>query len=282
VADFAGYVGGAKWNLRSEIHSSDDSSFSDHAGDPTPTRSIRPRAYGHSLVTHNSPKSGSSERSDHLTEETHETARMAQVNQIHQALGQFVVEFSRMVHTMESDLYFSVGGNQHLFFAVTAELTADPLARAWRSIMSESPDLTDEDRKILSNIHAEVVALIQLRNDWSHGTWFVGYGNESSEWSRAILERFKNSSKGLTRPSELDSTPTAGYILDVASHVKFVTQAVMDFGANVHLLRDKATSTHPTGRIRIAKIEGRRQFQMSSNGVDWQSSQMPLRSTQPS
>lgn len=218
-----------------------------------------------------------------MTEDSQETLRTAQVNQVHQALGQFVVEFSRMVHAMETDLYFSVGGNQHLFFAVTAELTADPLARAWRSIMSESPDLTNEDRKILSSIHDEVKVLIQLRNDWSHGTWFVGYGNEStSDWSQAWLHRFKNSAKGLVRPSELDSAPTAAYILDVASHTRFVTQAVMDFGANVHLLRDKVTEKHPADRIRISKIDGRRQFQMSSNGADWQSSQMPRRSAQPS
>jgi hypothetical protein len=216
-----------------------------------------------------------------MTEDTQETTRTAQVNQIHQALGQFVVEFSRMVRTMESDLYFSVGGNQHLFFAVTAELSADPLARAWRSVMSESPDLTDEDRKILSNIHAEVVDLIQLRNDWSHGTWFVGYGESTNDWSQALLRRFKNSSKGLTKPSELNSAPTAAYISDVASHVKFLTQAVMDFGGNVHLLRDKLTTTHPTDRFKVSKIEGRRQFQMSSNGVDWQTSQMPLRFTPP-
>jgi hypothetical protein len=216
-----------------------------------------------------------------MTEDTEETIRTARVNQIHQAVGQFVVEFSRMVHTMESDLYFSVGGNQHLFFAITAELSADPLARAWHSVMSESPDLTDEDRKVLSNIHAEVVDLIQLRNDWPHGTWFVGYGESDGDWSQALLHRFKNSSKGLTTPSKLNSTPTAAYISDVASHVKFLTQAVMDFGANVHLLRDKVTTTHPTDRIKISKIEGRRQFQMSSNSVDWKSSKMPLRSTSP-
>jgi hypothetical protein len=215
-----------------------------------------------------------------LTEGYTESIRTAQINEIYQALGHFVVEFSRTVDNMQTDLYFSVGGNQHLFFAVTAELTADPLARAWRLIMSESPELAAEDRKILSGIHAEVTDLIQLRNDWSHGAWFVGYGDEG-DWSQAWLHRFKNSSKGLTRPDGLDDAPTASYIHSVASHTKFVAQAIMDFGANVHLLRDKTTKKHPTDRIKISKADGCRQFQMSTNGVDWQSSQMPVRSTRP-
>jgi hypothetical protein len=185
-----------------------------------------------------------------------------------------------MVDAMETGLYFSVGGNQHLFFAVTAELTAYPLAQAWRSIMSESKDLTDDDRKVLSGIHGEVSNLIQLRNDWSHGTWFVGYGNDStSDWSRAALHRFKNSSKGLSSPDNLETLPDAAYIKAVSLHVKFLAQAIFDFGTNVHLLRDGRTTTYPSNRIRIKKEAGRRQFQMSSNGRDWQISQMPLRSS---
>ncbi len=213
-----------------------------------------------------------------MTEPSRETGRLAQMNEIYQALGQFLVEFSRMVSAMESDLYFAVGGNQHLFWSVTAELTADPLARAWRSIMAQSTDLTEDDRKVLSGICGEITDLITLRNDWSHGTWYVGYGNESTDdWSRAALQRFKNSSKGLMTPSDLEVLPTAAYIKDVAEHAAFITQAIFDFGANVRLLRDKRTRTHPSNRIRVTKNDGRRQFQMSSNGTDWQSSEMPLR-----
>lgn len=213
-----------------------------------------------------------------MTEPSRETARLAQTNEIYQALGQFLVEFSRMVNMMEGDLYFAVGGNQHLFWSVTAELTADPLARAWRSVMAQSTDLSEDDRKVLSGIYGEITDLITLRNDWSHGTWYVGYGNESTDdWSKAALHRFKNSSKGLATPSDLEVLPTAAYIKDVAAHVAFITQAIIDFGANVRLLRDKRTNTHPNNRIRVTKKDGRRHFQMSSNGADWRSSEMPLR-----
>jgi hypothetical protein len=207
-----------------------------------------------------------------MAEPSRETDRLAQVNEIYQALGQFLVEFSRMVNQLESNLYFAIGGNQHLFWAVTAELSADPLARAWRSVMAESEDLSDGDRKILSGIAGEITDLIKLRNDWSHGTWSVGFGNE-----RASLHRFRNSSTGLGTSSDLEVLPTAEYIKDVAAHTAFIAQAIFDFSVNVGLLREKRTKKHPIDRIRVTKMGGRRQFQMSSNGTDWRSSEMPHR-----
>lgn len=218
-----------------------------------------------------------------MTEASGETLRTAQVNGIYQALGRFITEFSRMVSAMETSLCFCVGGNQQLFLAVTAELTADPLARAWRSIMSQTTDLTDTDQTILSSIHGEVVHLIQVRNNWSHGTWFVGYGNDlTTDWSQAWLHRHKNSSKGLVVPSDLETLPTADYIEQVASHTEFMTQVVLDFGINVQLLRNGTTTTRPSDRIRVIKVDDRRQFQMSSNGITWKSSSIPVRAGRPS
>jgi len=78
-----------------------------------------------------------------MTEPVDKTVRMAQTNEIYQALGQFFVQFSRMVHAMEADLFFMVGGSQQLLRAITAELTADPLARAWRSVVTQVTDLSD-------------------------------------------------------------------------------------------------------------------------------------------
>jgi hypothetical protein len=213
-----------------------------------------------------------------LTESSSETDRTVYMNQIYEALGRFVVEFSRMVAAMEHGLYFAVGGNQHLFFAVTAEITADPLARAWRSIMAESQDLKEDDRKVLSDIYKEIVDLIRLRNDWSHGTWYVGYGKSTDDWSKAALDRFKNSSTGFARSSSVEGLPTAEYINAVAAHTVFVAQLIFDFETNVHLLRDKSTTKHPSDRIHVVKEDGRRRFQMSSGGIDWRSSAMPSRS----
>lgn len=212
-----------------------------------------------------------------MTESSNAADRMTQINGIYQALGQFFVEFSRMVSAMESGLYFVTGGDQKLIRAIVAELTADPLTRAWRSVMIQGANLPENDRKVLSELTAEISDLINLRNDWAHGTWFVGYGNETTtDWSKAALMRFKNSAKGLARPSKLESLPTAEYIQKVATHVTYIAEAIFTYGLIVAERRaGRLQGTHPSDRIRVKKKSGHRQFQVTNNGSDWRSSEMP-------
>jgi hypothetical protein len=212
-----------------------------------------------------------------MTESSSDVDRTAHINEIYQSLGQFFVEFSRMLSAMEGGLYFITGGDQGLIRAIVAELTADPLTRAWRSVMIQGIDLSESDRKVLSDLVAEISELISLRNDWAHGTWFVGYGNEATtDWSKAALMRFKNSAKGLTRPSKLESLPTAEYIKKVAAHVALIAEAVFVYGL-IGSERRAGTlpNAHPSDRVRITKISGRRRIQVTNNGSDWRSSEMP-------
>jgi hypothetical protein len=211
-----------------------------------------------------------------MTEPSRETARLTQMNEIYQALGRFLVEFSRIVHSMEIELYFSIGGDQQLLRAITAELTANPLAQAWRSVMTKATDLSDDDREVLSGLRAEINVLIELRNDWMHGTWFVGYGNETTtDWSAASLLRLENTKEGVVVPTSLESFPTADYIKSVAAHAALVADAILSYGAIVNGRRHGIISGHPSERVRITKVDGRRQIEMTSNGVDWRSSRMP-------
>lgn len=211
-----------------------------------------------------------------MTEPSRETVRLAQVNEIYQALGQFLVEFSRMVNAMESQLYFAVGGDQQLLMAITVELTAYPLAQAWRSVMTKATDLSDDDRKALSGLRAEIDDLIALRNDWMHGTWFVGYGNETTtDWSEATLFRFKNTKEGVAVPDGLKRLPTADYIKSVAAHVGLVADATSTYGMIVTARRRGVISSRPSERVRVTKVDRRRQIETTSNGVDWRSSTMP-------
>ena len=211
-----------------------------------------------------------------MTEPSRETVRLAQVNEIYQALGQFLVEFSRMVHSMETNLHFAVGGDQQLLMAVTVELTAYPLAQAWRSVMTKATDISDDDRKVLSGLRAEIGDLIELRNNWMHGTWFVGYGNETTtDWSKAALSRFKNTKEGVARPDGLEDLPTADYIDSAAAHAGFVADAISTYGAIATGRRHGIISARPSERVRVTKVDSRRQIEMTSNGVDWRSSEMP-------
>jgi hypothetical protein len=209
-----------------------------------------------------------------MTEPHDKTGPMAEVDEIYQALGQFFVQFSHMVHAMETDLFFIVGGNQQLLHAITAELTADPLARAWRSVITQTTDLTDDEIRILSVLHTEITRPITLRNDWAHGTWFVGFGDEVG-WPKAVLTRFKNSAKGLAAPSTLEGLPTAEYIRSVATHTDFIANGIFNYGVNVMLLRDRQTTTRPSDRFRVISVDGRKHLEMTADGVNWKSSKMP-------
>lgn len=212
-----------------------------------------------------------------MTESHSEPVRLAQINEIYQALGQFLAAFSGMVHAMEGDLYFAVGGNQQLLMAITVELTAYPLAQAWRSVMAQATDLSEDDRKVLSDLRAEIGKLIELRNDWMHGTWFIGYGNEAAtDWSEAGLFRLKNTKDGVAVSAGLKTLPTADYIKSVATHVTVVTRAISGYGAIVNMRRrGMAITNRPSDRVRVTRVAGKRQIETTSNGVDWQSSTMP-------
>jgi hypothetical protein len=210
-----------------------------------------------------------------VAEPASEADRATQINGIYRALGRFTVEFSRMVDAMETGLYFTIGGNQLLLRSITAELTADPLRRAWRSIMRQAIELSPQDVDVLAKLASEVSKVINLRNDWAHGTWFVGFGSEEGE-SQASLMRFKNLTKGLARPSQLESAPTAAYIEQAATYTNVIAQAVQVFGTIVHIRQTTDTKVRPSDRVRIMRKDGHSEIQVSRNGVDWVATEWPL------
>jgi hypothetical protein len=196
---------------------------------------------------------------------------------IYRAIGHFVVEFFRMVFMLEYGILFAVRGNQQILRCVTAEMTADPLFRAWRSAMIHAAALSGDDLKVLSGLATEVTNLITLRNDWSHGQWLLGFGDTPDQWAQAALIRSKNSSKGLASPARLEVSPTAEYIEKVTAHTKVVGDALFLYGTIVTSLHDLegAQKARPSDRVHIGKVDGRRQLQVSSNGTDWESSEWP-------
>jgi hypothetical protein len=172
---------------------------------------------------------------------------------------------------MEAGLQFMID-DQRMARTIIIELTADPLSRAWRSAMVQATTLSDNDLAVLAGLHNEISALINLRNDWAHGIWWVGYGDD---WSKASLDRYKNSAKGMAPPSNLEQ-PSAEYIEKIASHAAFVSDAIFTFGLIVSSRRNRASrDTHPSDRIQVHKSSGRRMIRISKNGSEWQSSEWP-------
>jgi hypothetical protein len=209
-----------------------------------------------------------------MTEPSSGSDRMAQMNSIYQALGRFIVEFSRVVSAMETGLYFVTGGDQQLTRTIVIELTADPVARAWRSSMIQAIDLSDDDLKVLTGLAGEISALINLRNDWAHGAWFIGYGDETTtDWSQAALMRFKNTAKGMALPSKLERLPTAAYIEKAATHAALLADAISTFGMIVVMRQlGETKDTRPSDRVRIKEVDGHRQVQVTQDGSNWRSS----------
>jgi hypothetical protein len=208
-----------------------------------------------------------------MTELPDKSDRTAQMNGIYQALGRFFVEFSRIVSMMESNLIFLCGGDQQIVRAIVIELTAQPMLQAWRSAITQAMDLPDQESRILKELIFEVSTMITLRNNWSHGSWFVGFADESMDFSKAGLWRFKNTATGVAPPNGLDTEPTAEHIEKAATHAALVADAIGVFGTIVTMRRQGLIKeTLPSDRIRITKADGHREFHFSRDGEEWQSS----------
>jgi hypothetical protein len=204
-------------------------------------------------------------------------SREAQADRIYRALGKFFVEFSRIIWAMEFSLSIVAGGNGEVVRAAVIEVTADPLTRVWRSAMVQSTNLSDQDLAVLAEIAKGISELINLRNDWAHGNWIVGFGaRDTRDWSRAAISRFKNSAKGIASPSNLEIRPTAEYIEKAASHASVVSLAVFTYGlAGFALQQGHGAGTRPSERVHVVKLPGRRQIRVTEYGTDWHVSEWP-------
>jgi hypothetical protein len=217
-----------------------------------------------------------------MTDSTGQSDRVAQMGEIYQALGRFTVEFSRMVHAMESTLIMGAGGNQDVLNAIIIEMTGHPLMNAWRSALLDAGDLSDNDRPVLKELVKEVDKMINLRNDWVHGSWYVGYGNDTTtDWGEAFVARYKNSATGVASPSKLKIRPRAAYIEKAAVHASVLADAIMNF--SIAFWRQRVQSVHITeyasDRVRFVSENGHRQIQVTKDRASWQSSEWPPRET---
>lgn len=153
------------------------------------------------------------------SEERMEKFRL-QRGELYAELGRFVVSFEELVSAMRQVISLHVGNvpapfnlkQQQVANIFTSDLTADPLARVFRSMLL----LTLEDynkqeqrqdiEKLLSNLCSRIDKINRARNIFLHGTWFINYASEEQEdFSRARGIKSTNTAKGL-RIDHLDHT----------------------------------------------------------------------------
>lgn len=135
-----------------------------------------------------------------------------QTDELYAGLGRFVVSFEELVGAMRQVISLHVAKvpppfhlrQQQVSNIFTADLTADPLARVFRSILLltldeyKNQEQRPEIEKLLSNLYSRIETINKTRNTFLHGTWFINYASEEQQdFSLAKGMKSTNTAKGL-------------------------------------------------------------------------------------
>lgn len=126
--------------------------------------------------------------------------RQHQIDELYRAIGRFVVEFSQLLHRLETMtvLLMAAGSAapQQRTWALLAGRTAQPIVDGYFALLAEihRDRWTDEDWRLVKGVRKEISDLIARRNRLSHDAWFVGWGNEDTVDFRTATRRRLSSS----------------------------------------------------------------------------------------
>lgn len=143
-------------------------------------------------------------------------------------IGEFVCAFESVCAEMRTAIMFLGGrtgmSDQSFVQAITTELTAMPLLRAFRSVAIEKCSDPFETQ-VLDIICKRFDALISKRNTILHGTWYINYASEDqTDFSVGNGHKLKNTKSGVVTESqhvsEEDFRPLIDEGWDVAELVK--------------------------------------------------------------
>jgi hypothetical protein len=155
-----------------------------------------------------------------MTPEKRQEKFKSQTHALYAELGRFVVSFEELVAEMRmmTSLLAADGTapnhvrQQQVANIFTADLTADPLAKVFRSILnlalenylpqSQLPEI----KKLLSDLFSRITAINKIRNKFLHGTWHINYATqEQQDFSQAKGIKLSNTADGL-RITRLDES----------------------------------------------------------------------------
>jgi len=123
--------------------------------------------------------------------------RDEQTAKIYARIGEYVVEFSQLVHWLKIMLASSIAKNssqQPTVNDLLDELSDGALIRVVRRHLVAPEYRSTEDRKIIDEILGRIGSAEAERNQLLHSVWFVGWGNEqTTDWSKAA--RIKSTAK---------------------------------------------------------------------------------------
>jgi hypothetical protein len=120
-----------------------------------------------------------------MEESERQARRKADVDELHRAIGEFVVAFEHVCHAVTFGMTFLLGNaglqEQRVTNVLLAGLTAEPLRTLYQSLIGQLVTLNDLERKIVGNIFSRFKSLTEERNDIIHSTWFIGWGDNTTE-----------------------------------------------------------------------------------------------------
>jgi len=169
----------------------------------------------------------------------------SQTDSLYAGLGRFVVNFEQLISAMRQVISLHVGSvpapyhmrQQQVAHIFTADLTADPLLRAFRSIflLALESYIHQEQRpaveKLLSNLCARIDSVNKKRNTFLHGTWHINYASvDQQDFSLAKGFKATNTAKGL-RLDQLEHT--AESLLAAAQECFVLQNLVLGFGTSL-------------------------------------------------
>ena len=122
---------------------------------------------------------------------SHDTMRAAQVDALHQAIGEFAVAFENISHQqlrcIEVLLKSAGLRNERVMQILFAGYTSEPMRVMLQSLIGQlrTPDASEQ--AIVKNMFVRHQKLISRRNEVMHSTWMIGYGNvQTTDWGTAV------------------------------------------------------------------------------------------------
>lgn len=126
---------------------------------------------------------------------------LRQTAALYSLMGEFAVEFEIICLNMRTGITMlaerSGLQDQNIMQAAMAEYSASPLLKVFRSMFMDSNWITSEVEQSLKDINRRMTKLIETRNQYIHGSVFVGYGNgNETEFTYASGHKIVNTAKG--------------------------------------------------------------------------------------
>lgn len=125
-------------------------------------------------------------------------------NDIYKALGHFVVEFSRLLYSLETSRSHLIcpepNGTMMSILGELAGQTASPIISSFFSVFYQRWEefIMEKDEEILKTLRGEINEIVTIRNRLMHDVWFCNFGQEGSDSNKFCLQKLEKNKKDVS------------------------------------------------------------------------------------